>query len=182
MQPGEMLELLAEGERKAVAKSTVVAKHVMAQPELTVHLINALETANTTVVSHSAHALHTIGKHKPAMLAPFVAELVAALLTSEQWETQEQLAKVLPVLPLDAQQQTAVWARFNDIFYNGTSSIARTCALQALVDMAARFPDYRGKASGVIAFALEQGSKAMQARARNLIKDFDWVAASTDRP
>ncbi|WP_262694637.1 hypothetical protein [Kordiimonas aquimaris] len=177
MQPGEMLELLAEGERKAVAKSSFVAEQVIENPVLMPHLISLLTFENTTVVSHAAHALHTISKAKLELLLQHSAALVGAL-ASDQWEVQEQLGKFLPKLSLDAEQQEHIWQRFEDIFYNGTSSIARTCALQAMVDMSNAFSAYRGKADIAIVYALEQGSKAMQARARNLIKNYEWISVN----
>ena len=171
MQPGEMLEWLAEGERKAVAKSSAVANQVIKTPMLMPDLIALLGSPNTTVASHAAHAMLTVSKHAPDLLKPYCAELVEAL-ASDQWEVQEQLGKILPQLPLDTTQQASVWKRFNNIFYNGKSSIARTCALQAMVDMGSRFSACRDKASEAIVFAIENGSKAMQARARNLVSIF----------
>ena len=177
MQQGDMYEQLAEGERKAVARSTEVARRVVADPSLLPCLIDFLLSENTIVVSHAAHALLTVSKRHINLLEPHKGELIS-VLSSEQWEVQEQLGKILPRLSLDKPQQVTVWERFQDIFYNGTSSIARTCALQALVDMGTNAEAYRGKAGKVIAYALENGSKAMQARARNLLKDIEWIPAS----
>lgn len=168
MQPGEIMTMLAEGQRKAVANSTVVAKLVLKSPEHVGTLVDALSSPNTTIVSHSAHALLTVFKNNPALLQPFSKQLLAAFQQG-QWETLEQLAKILPGLNLSPPQQKTFLQRLEAVFYQDTSSIARTGALQALDDMARHHKAFRQASGRALKYALEEGSKAMQARARKLI-------------
>lgn len=177
MQPGDIYEKLAEGERKEVARSIEVAHSAVVAPEMLPHLIDLLAVDNPTIVSHAAHALMTVSRIDLALLVPHKSALVRAL-ASNQWEVQEQLGKIIPSMPLDSAEQAMVWARFHEIFYQAKSSIARTCALQALVDMGNHFEAYRGNVSDVIVYAMEEGTKAMQARARNILREYDWVAST----
>lgn len=168
MQPGEIMEMLAEGERKAVAKSKAVAMAVLANPKTVKILVDALSSSNPTIVSHAAHALLTVFRKKPSLLKPFADQLLRAFQRN-QWEILEQLAKILPGLDLPKPKQRTLVARLEQIFYQGKSSIARTSALQALNDLGAQHQVWRDRSGKAMKFAFEQGSKAMQARARKLL-------------
>lgn len=168
MQAGEMLELLAEGERKNVARSGHVAKAVLDHPSLLSDLVAALWSSDRAVVSHAAHALHTISKNSVGFLNRQRSELLAAF-ELEQWELLEQLAKFLPGLQLTRQERGQLWQRLDHVLRHSNSSIARTCALQAIVDMGLRYPEYRHQTGEALTLALLEGTKAMQARARKLI-------------
>lgn len=168
MQPGDIIEMLAEGRRNAVANSTAVAKMVLKSPELAKTLVEALSSPNKTIVSHAAHALVTVFRSNPALLQPFAKHLLAAFQAG-QWETLEQLTKILPGLSLSQPQQKTFLGRLEAVLYNDKSSIARTGALQALDDMARHHAAYRQASLKALKYALEEGSKAMQARARRLL-------------
>ncbi len=169
MQPGEIMTMLAEGQRKAVANSTIVAKIVLNSPDHVQTLVDALSSPNKTIVSHAAHALLTVFRKNPSLVQPFAKQLLAAFGRG-QWETLEQLAKILPGLKLSPPQQKTLLQRLEAVFYKDTSSIARTGALQALDDMARHHAAFRQASGRALKFAMEEGSKAMQARARKLTK------------
>lgn len=168
MQPGEIMEMLAEGERKAIAKSTAVAQAVLTNPKLVKTLVDALSSTNPTIVSHAAHALLTVFKKNPSLLRQFADQLMSAF-RRDQWEILEQLAKILPGLDLPEPKQRSLVDRLEQIFYESPSSIARTCALQALDDLGARHQVWRDRSTKAMKYAFEQGSKAMQARARKIL-------------
>lgn len=161
--------MLAEGQRKAVAQSTAVAKIALKNPALLSTVVQALASPNKTIVSHAAHALLTIFKENPALLQPFAKELLAAFGRG-QWEILEQLSKILPGLTLTKPQQKTFLQRLEAVFYEGNSSIARTSAMQALSDLSRQHAVYRDASVRALKFALEEGSKAMQARARKLLQ------------
>ena len=169
MQPGEIMAMLAEGPRNAVANATVVAKMVLKEPKLAGTLVEALASPNKTIVSHAAHALFTVFKTNPALLQPFAKQLLKAF-SGSQWEKLEQLAKILPGLSLSEPDQASFRERLEMIFYKDKSSIARTNALQALHDLGEKHAAFQEASVKALKFALEEGSKAMQARARNLLK------------
>lgn len=174
MEPGEISLLLAEGSRGSVAQSGKVPQAVVEDPALLETLIDCLQSDNATIVSHAAHALLTVSNMRLNLLAPHTDTLLA-VLERDQWEILEQLAKILPQLELSGAQRDRLTERLKTVFYQGRSSIARTCALQALVDMAHEDAAIRADAGEALAFALENGSKAMQARARRLLPKASWL-------
>ncbi|MEX0298021.1 MAG: hypothetical protein AB3N28_03055 [Kordiimonas sp.] len=165
----DIFAALSEGKRGAVARSTEVALHIIATPSDLQILIDALSFDDPVVVSHAAHACLTIFKTHPHLLVPFKLHLLSMLLQRDQWELIEQLSKIIPQLGCTSAEGNALWIRLLSIVETGSSSIARTCALQALADMAALDPVYEPYAARAIHYALEKGTKAMQARARKFL-------------
>lgn len=160
---------LAEGKRGAIARSNEVAAHILENPAHMPTLIGALSVTDTIVVSHAAHACLTVYKKSPDLLVPYKNTLLALLEGQNQWELIEQLSKIVPFLACTVEENAALTARLVSIVESGKSSIARTCALQALVDMAALDGIHRQMADKALAYALAHGTKAMQARARKLM-------------
>ncbi len=165
----DIVAALSEGKRGAVARSTDVANYVIAEPTNLANLIDALSVEDSIVVSHAAHACLTIFEIRCDLLVPYKQHLLSILLQRDQWELIEQLSKIIPHLGCTSAEGNALWIRLLSIVENGRSSIARTCALQALADMADLDPVYEPYAARAIHYALEKGTKAMQARARKFL-------------
>lgn len=163
-----ILVALGEGDRKAVARSSEVAGVVIKRPELLTVVIDALGINDQTTVAHAAHALNTVVQEQPQLLEPHADALVRSY-NYEQWEVLEQLGKILPKLPLTDAQVQAVADRSQHVFYHHTSAIARVCALQCFMDMAAINPSMKLAADDMLQHALTSESKALQARARKLL-------------
>lgn len=164
----DIIATLAEGKRGSVARASDVMHYVRGKPEALGSLIEALSSSDATVVAHAAHACLSIFKACPDRLLPYRKALLAVLLQRDQWELIEQLTKILPQLGYSDEERQGLSARLMDVVENGASSIARTCALQGLVDLAAIDELYEANASQAIEYALESGTKAMKARARKL--------------
>jgi len=165
----DIFQALTEGKRGAVARSTEVAEYLLKHPDELPALIKALASVNTVLVAHAAHALLTVFHRGAGLLEPYKAELLTLLLAGEQWELLEQMAKVMPYLGFNEVDRQHMNDRFWHIVHYGQSSIARACAVQALVDMAHSEKRFERQAQAALTYALEKGSKAMQARARNLL-------------
>lgn len=165
----DILRELAEGKRGAVARSSAVAAYVLEHPAELSNLIAALSLRDAIVVSHAAHAMLTVFKRAPDLFQEHRDALLAILQKQDQWEVIEQLSKILPHLGLGAADRHKLLVRLQTLFEEHRSSIARTCALQAIVDMADLDDAFDDAATAALKLALETGSKAMQARARNLM-------------
>lgn len=167
----DLLGKLATGERKQVALSGEVAALVVTNPKFLPDLISALYHENPVVVSHAAHALHTVAGQSRALLEPYRSALLAAY-SVDQWEAKEQLAKILPTLNLNSVQRDNL-AHLLDVTLRGhQSAIARVCALQAIADLARQDKKYIRLALGALDYVNSQSSKALEARARKLSRFF----------
>jgi len=160
---------LAEGKRGAIARSSDVAAYIINHPAEMRTLIDAASCEDVVVVAHAVHALLTVFQHDPDLVKAFKTDLLALLLTCDQWEVIEQMCKVAPHLQCSSAEIDKLVRRLFMVVKQSRSSIARTCSLQALVDIVELYPDYQVQADEAMTFALEHGTKAMQARARNLL-------------
>jgi len=167
----DLLDILAVGDRKQVALSGEAAALVIGAPDLVPELIAALHHDNSIIVSHAAHALLTVFKKAAALLRPHGEALLGAY-GLQQWEIKEQLAKILPFLPLTNGQRQILICRLEETLKGHKSGIARTCALQAITDLAKSDEAFRTAALAALDFASDQPSKALQARARKLKNSF----------
>lgn len=167
MSKAQLISMLSEGERKAIARSGEVAQMVLVTPSLLSPLIQALESEDTVIVAHASHALFSVFKAGPNLLNDWVVDLVR-LYHRSQWEILEQLGKILPAIVTAQSDVRAVAARAEAIFHTSGSGIARTCALQCLVDLAQAHSALMPTARAILVAAQNSDSKALQARARRL--------------
>lgn len=160
---------LAEGKRGAVARSSDVAMYIMGHPDEMRTLIDAASCEDAVVVAHASHALFTVFQHDPDLVKVFKTDLLALLLSHDQWEVIEQVCKIAPYLQYSSVEIDKLVYRLLILVKESRSSIARTSSLQALADIANLYSEYEVQAYEAKAFALEYGTKAMQARARKLL-------------
>ncbi|NVJ97229.1 MAG: hypothetical protein HWE25_03695 [Alphaproteobacteria bacterium] len=163
----DILQMLAEGDRKEVARSGDVAVAAAESPETLALVVAALFHDEPAVVSHAAHALMTVAKKNAPLLNPH-REALARAYGEEQWELKEQMAKILPQLSFRESEQGRLMEEFDATLRTHKSGIARTCALQAMVDIAAQNNAHAAMARQGLDYAQGHTSKALQARARKL--------------
>ncbi|WP_020593510.1 hypothetical protein [Kiloniella laminariae] len=165
----QLRELLAVGDRKAIGRASEVAFLVRAEPELLSELLGCLKAGDTTVCSHAAHALMQIALEQPDLIQPYRKRLLAETCLVDQWEIQEQLMKILPLLHWTKGEQEAV---LNLVRGNlgHKSAIVRTCALQALYDFSRLDRTLLAELKKLLQQMMDSGAKSSQARARKLLK------------
>jgi len=162
-----ILDMQAEGDRKEIARATEAAALAEESPTVLATLVAALFHDDPATVSHAAHALMTLAKDHAPLLDPH-REALARAYGLDQWEVKEQMAKILPQLGFRRSEQGRLMEEFDETLRHHKSGIARTCALQAMVDMAALDPTHTEAALSALDYAMRKGSKALQARARKL--------------
>ncbi len=157
-------DLLKEGSRKEVARANEVAAQILDTPPLIDSLLDCLCTGDETVRAHAAHALMQVGKQQADILHPVHSRLLKEIAPIQQWEVQEQLMKVLPLI--DTSDQVVQLAKRN---LSHKSAIVRTCALQALFDLVQRIPNRFNEVMHILQDCQNvHAPKSLQARARKL--------------
>ncbi len=160
-------DLLKEGDRKEVARASEVAAQILDTPPLIDTLLDCLCTGDETVRAHAAHALMQVGRQQAHILYPVHSRLLTEIALIQQWEVQEQLMKVLPLI--DTSDQVVQLAKQN-LFHK--SAIVRTCALQALFDLAQRIPNRFNEVIHILQeYQNVHAPKSLQARARKLLAE-----------
>jgi hypothetical protein len=128
-----------------------------------------MESKDEGLAMRAADALQKVFIRQPELVQPHTSQLVALLLTHSQKEVRWHLAQILPHLNLTKDQVKQVAQIWQDDFYNSTSSIVKTFSLQAMHDIAVHHPELQPVFDEMIAYALQNGTAAMRARAKRLL-------------
>jgi hypothetical protein len=102
-----------------------------------------------------------LSHHKRAILGP--------MGDVEQQEVRWHWAQIVSRLDLTSREMQSVVSKLEALL-NDPSRIVRVQSLQALADLAARFPQVRARVSSALASANQSESPAVRARARKLLK------------
>lgn len=163
---------LEAGDLRSKGRSEQVVKDVLRNPGLFSQLIEAIELDHAGVRMRASDAIEKITIERPELLKPYKSRLLATLEKAEQQELRWHLAQIIPRLPLTSKQKEKVFSIFK-IYLKDNSSIVKTFALQAMVDIAEQDDSFRRKALAQIRLALKEGTPAMQSRARKLVAQLE---------
>jgi HEAT repeat protein len=167
----QIATMLEGGDRRSIGRANEVARLVLKEPRRFRELIKCLWHENPVVRSRAADAAEKVSPKKPRLLDRHKVELLGLLAESEQIELRWHLAAMVPRLHLTpAERQRAIAALHH--YLNDRSSIVKTSALQGLADLAQDDGALRGKVKQLLEDAVQSGTSAMRARARNLLKKF----------
>ncbi len=151
------LRKLEKGDKRSIGRSNEVVSEVLAKPTLFHVVFSGLSADDPLIRMRAADAVEKITAHHE----------VAA--TGEK-ELRWHVAQMLPRLDLTAQERRRVFRMLLG-YLNDRSSVARTFAMQALVDVARDSPALLPVARQRISKLAVTGSPAMKARGRKLLKE-----------
>ena len=135
-------------------------------------LVSALRGADGGERLRAARVLKGIAEREPARLAGHARVLVRAALDpgATDVRTRWQMTIVLGCLPLKGRDRLAVvdwlWERLED-----ASGLQRTFSMQALFDLSLADAGLRERVMAVVRRFAEEGTAAMRARARRLMRE-----------
>ena len=135
--------------------------------------VEALQGRDSATVLEAARALKKIAEQHPEQLAPFKRKLIKAAMSEvgpfTDVRTRWQLTIVLGALPLSGNERLAavdwLFERLRD-----ESGLQRTVSMQALFDLSTSDPPLRERALTIAREFAANGTPAMRARARKLLK------------
>src|SRR5438067_1708437 len=153
------VEKLKGGGRNSLGRANAVSVIATRDARQFRQLIEALWHDDPVIRMRAADAAEKASRLKPALLAPFKAELLGLLREENQQEVRWHLAAMVPRLPLTPSERRNTAARFRD-HLSDRSSIVRTFALQALCDLAQQEPSLRSETVDLLHSALKSGTAA----------------------
>jgi len=161
--------LLRGGDRRSIGRANQIAKLVLSEPKRFAELVGCLWDKDPLVRMRAADAAEKVTVKRPELLRPHKRELLGLLAEVEQIELRWHLASMVPRLELTApEKQRAASALLH--YLEDRSSIVKTFAMQALVDLTGQEPTLRETARPILEQAVRTGTPAMKARARKLLK------------
>jgi len=135
-------------------------------------LIRLLKHEDTLTVERAARTLKKISEANAAMLFRWRKALIEEAFRAEDVRVQWNLTIVLGRLPLKGQDKALVvdlmFERLQD-----TSGLNRTMAMQALMDLSEHDAKLRARVRPIVREFLDNGTPAMRARARRLLKKIE---------
>jgi hypothetical protein len=170
MRTPSIPDQLRGGDRRSLGRANAIVRDVMGNPRLFPQLLRGMWSDDPAVAMRAADAVEKITLQKPALLAPYKAELLGLMSEAEQIELRWHLCLMAPRLPLTPSERQRVIKRLRVWLEEDRSAIVRTFALQALADLSAQDADLREETVELLHAAARTGTAAMKARARKLLK------------
>jgi len=161
--------LLAGGDRRSIGRSNEVVAVIRERPRLFGELIRCLWSGDPIIRMRAADAAEKVSASRPELLAPFKTELLGLLVEADQQEMRWHLAQMIPRLPLNSMDRRRARTTLRS-FLDDDSSIVKTCAMQALADLAGPDARSRSEVAALIEELVRKGTPAMKARGRKLLK------------
>jgi hypothetical protein len=161
--------LLKGGDRRSIGHSNAIAALIAQRSERFRELIACLWSDDPLVRMRAADAAEKVSARRPELLKPFKRELLGLAVETDQQELRWHLAQMIPRMPLTGGERMRAAAAFRS-FLTDRSSIVKTCAMQALVDLAGQDTELRTETAARIEELVRTGTPAMKARGRKLLK------------
>ncbi|HKN24504.1 MAG TPA: hypothetical protein VJX72_06635 [Candidatus Acidoferrum sp.] len=168
----DILVLLEGGDRRSIGRADQVAAIVSENPGLFPKLIAGLSSSNSLVRMRAADAAEKVTRKHRQLLQPHKKELLHLLAEAQEQELRWHLAVMVPRLVLNSKDRRAVISSLKR-YLEGRSSIVKTCALQGLADLAQHAPGIRPGVVDILRKAAQNGTPAMKARSRKLLKGLE---------
>lgn len=163
-----LLSLLTGGDRRSIGRADEVTASVLQSPKLFPQLMTGLWSTDSLMRMRAADAVEKISREKPELLRPYKKELLGLLQEAEEKEVRWHLALMAPRLALNIRERASAVAALRN-YLEDRSSIVRTCALQALSDLAEQAPELLPDVIDLLHQAARAGTAAMKARGRKLL-------------
>ncbi len=169
----QILALLEIGGRLDKGRVDDVIRRVEKQPSLFPHLIDALQEENRDLRARAAYAIEHLTRQNPEWLDAYKEPVLYEATVLPEPETRWKLALILPRLTLTADDRHAA-VQILLGYLNEKSSIARTCAMQGLAELALQDRTLLPRVAPLLAELTQTGTPAMRARGRMLLKRLNY--------
>ena len=164
-----ILDLLSAGRRSTKGRTAEVVAQVLSDQNLLKTLVHATIHPALPLRGRAAQAVKAISDEQPDWLIPYKEFFLEDLSEIEEWEVRSSYCMILPRLPLTNIERTKQ-VKLLKSFLNDESSIVKTCSLQAMCDLALQQQDLYNEVVVLIDRHTQNGTPAMRARCRKLIK------------
>ena len=168
----EILGKLDGGDRRSIGRSNEVVAEVLADPALFDAVFSGVFSANPIIRMRSADAIEKISARRPEYLLPYKNLLVERVARSDQEEVRWHVAQMLPRIAWTRDERQQAFGVLLD-YLNDHSSIVKTCAMQALADLARQEPEMRPAALVHFRELAVSGTPAMKSRGRKLLAELE---------
>lgn len=171
-----VLQKLGGGDRRSIGRSDEVVAEVLAEPSLFGPLFEGLLQPDPLIRMRSADAIEKITRQHPAYLQPYKTQLIQQVAHIDQQEVCWHVAQLFSRLELTPNERPAV-LHVLSTYLNHPSKIVKTCAMQALADLAEQDAALQPSIVAQLETLTASGSPAMQSRGRKLLAHLKKLGA-----
>jgi hypothetical protein len=122
----------------------------------------------------AADATEKVTRKSPELLWPHKKELLGLMTEAKDPELRWHLALMVPRLALNAKERKHATSLLNS-YLEDRSSIVKTFALQGLAGLAQDDPSIRLRVLEILRQATHNGTPAMKARSRKLLRHLEQI-------
>jgi hypothetical protein len=170
--PNQLLNKLKGGDRRSIGQSNRVARLVLERPALFSQLAKGLCDSNALIRMRAADAAEKVSFDRPDLLQPFKTKLLRMLNEATEKELRWHLAQMIPRLHLSKKERLRAAAVLR-IYLRDPSSIVKTCALEAMADLASHDHELMRDTKELLTTLTQVGTAAMRARGRKLLPQLE---------
>ena len=163
---------LGGGDRRSIGRSNEVVADILADPSLFDLIFDAISSDDPLIAMRAADAVEKVTARRPELLRPHKRRLLTELALIPQQEVRWHVAQMLPRLSLSARERRQA-AEIVESYLDDRSAVVRTCAMQALADLAADDAKLRERVVPLLRDLTRDGTPAMRARGRKLLAELD---------
>ena len=172
MDKQNLLHSFEGGKHCSTNEALMAAARVLEDPECFTDLFKGLSHERSLVRMRSAYAVSLVADVRPDLLQPLKNDFFDRLAAPDNSHLARAcMIKTLPHLQLSKDDIGLIKDMLLD-FLHSNSSIVKTFSLQLLADFADHHPDMRSEVMPLLWDAVENGTPAMRARTRKLLKGF----------
>lgn len=164
----QLEKILGHQDKRKVTGVTKAYTFIMSHPESLEDLIQCIFHTDEAISMRASDALEKVSLSHPNLVQAFKAKLLQVPRKCKAKEALWHWCQVAPRLELTEKQAENAYQHMTH-FLDHESSILRTFALQGMVDLASTYPNFIEDSYDQVYHALQQGSKAMKARAKQLL-------------
>lgn len=172
MDKHDLFLTLEGGKSCSTSEAVMAAARVLEQPELFPVLFGGLSHERSLTRMRCAYAVSMVADSRPDLLQPHKEAFFDKLAASDNSHLARAcMIRTLPQLKLTEDDISMLKDMLLD-FLHSSSSIVKTFSLQMLADFAEHMPGMRAEVMPLIWDASLNGTPAMKARARKLLKGY----------
>lgn len=178
MQP--ILIKLTGGDRRSIGRSNEVVAEVFSDPGLFDAVFSGLLSNSPLLRMRAADAIEKITIRHPEYLQPYKTQLLEHVALIDQKEVRWHVAQMVSRVEWSPRERQRVVSVLMEYLCDA-SSIVKTCAMQALADLARQAPELRANVLVILQDLTAHGTPAMKARGRRLLVEMEMPVTPSTR-
>ena len=180
--PGAVEALLAGGDPRSLRNAAIVIDAASRQPERLAELVQCVFSPDQIIRMRASDALEKVCRAHPALLRPFVPQLLGEMSRIEQASVQWHLAQILTEVELDETEQAAAITILEHNLDTSGDWIVTNLTLQALATFARTSPATRTRLIERLHRYQDSPYKSVSSRAQKLLAEFGNQPSAASPP